>query len=66
MTLGPGKYDEICTLVREQVGGSVVLIVIGGTLGDGMSCQADFETTMGLPDRLERVARQIRESGPFQ
>lgn len=68
MTFGPGKYDDICTMVRQQIGlteesdgGCVVLIVIGGNRGPGFSVQADLESTLLLPDMLEDVARQIRK-----
>lgn len=67
MALGPGKYDDVCTMVTEQVGidvrgGGVIVIVFGGNRGNGFSCQADLATTLALPDVLEEVARQIRES----
>jgi hypothetical protein len=71
MALGPGKYDDVCSLVRERVGitaesgGGVLVIVIGGKHGTGFACQADLTTTMALPDLLESVAKQIRESGAF-
>jgi hypothetical protein len=70
MALGPGKYDDICTMVTEQVGtgergGGVIVIVLGGNRGNGFSCQADLRTTLLLPDMLEEVARQIRESASF-
>lgn len=74
MALGPGKYDELCREIREKVGlggeeipqsGGVVLIVIDGKHGAGFSCQADMDTTLALPDLLERLARQLRERGPF-
>lgn len=62
MALGPGKYDDECTLVRERVGAEgVVVIVMGGDRGNGFSCQADLRTTALLPDLLEKVARQICE-----
>jgi hypothetical protein len=66
MAFGPGKYDDVATRVREDVGlvdgdaGGVIVIVIGGHLGAGFSCQADLETTLALPDMLESIARQIR------
>jgi hypothetical protein len=67
MALGPGKYDDLCTYVREQVGigdegtsGGVMLIVLGGNKGNGFACQADLRTTLLLPDLLEDIARQIR------
>jgi hypothetical protein len=71
MALGPGKYDDLCTMVRERAGiadgavGGVLLIVIGGEHGNGFSCQADFVTTLKLPALLENVAKEIRESGPL-
>lgn len=43
MPLGPGKYDDIVTRIAAEVGitdsgGGVVLLVIGGNKGSGMSC----------------------------
>lgn len=67
MAIGPGKYDDLCTYVREQVGitngGGVIVIVVGGNRGSGFACQSDINTTLALPDVLESVAKQIRESG---
>jgi len=66
MALGPGKYDDACTLVRQHAGiddnsgGGVIVIVLGGKRGNGFSCQADAATTLRLPDLLEEMARQIR------
>jgi len=61
MTIGPGKYDDLCTAVREETNAAgVIVIVIGGTRGHGFSCQADLDTTRQLPDLLESLARQIR------
>ena len=76
MALGPGKYDDLCTLVREKVGlvgtdgeptreGGVVVIVFGGDKGNGFACQTDLQTTLRLPDVLENMAKQIRQSGSF-
>jgi hypothetical protein len=70
MPLGGGKYDDVCTIVSERVGitqhgGGVVVIVLGGNKGNGFSCQADLRTTMLLPDLLENIAKQIRESSSF-
>ena len=36
--------------------------MVGGNRGNGFSCQGDPATTMTLPDMLESVARQMRES----
>ena len=65
MAFGPGKYDDVCTMVSKRVGitdrgGGVVVIVLGGNKGNGFSCQADLRTTLLLPDMLEEIARQIR------
>ena len=66
MPAGPGVYDVECTQIRTSTGArAVLLIVLGGQRGDGFSCQADLVTTVMLPDILERVAREIRASGPF-
>lgn len=70
MPFGPGKYDDLCTEVRKQVGipdsgkgpatSGVLLVVINGNKGDGFSCQASAEALMTLPEVLEDVARQLR------
>lgn len=61
MAFGPGKYDQTCSLVREATKAEgVVLIIFNGVHGNGFSCQASPEVTMGLPDMLEHMARQIR------
>lgn len=66
MALGPGKYDDLCTYVREQTEAKgAIVIVFDGKHGSGFSCQADGPTTLSLPRLLESVARQIRESGPL-
>jgi hypothetical protein len=63
--MGPGKHDALCTYVREQLQmgdiGGVMLIVFAPGQGNGFSCQADFQTTMMMPEILEAVAAQIRE-----
>jgi hypothetical protein len=66
MTFGPGKYDDLCTMVSEKVGivdrgGGVLLIIIGGNRGNGFACQSDLTTLLTLPDILEATAKQIRE-----
>lgn len=62
--LGPGKYDDLCTLVRERAGGDgisgVIVIVMGGNRGTGFSCQADLQTMSILPDILQNVVDQMR------
>lgn len=61
MPLGPGKYDDLCTKVREDTAAdAVVLIVLGGNLGSGFSVQALGEPLSELPILLEHLAKQIR------
>ena len=67
MPLGPGKYDDLATLVLERAGvgaagGGVIVIVLGGNRGAGFAVQADLATTMALPDILENVAAEMRRS----
>jgi hypothetical protein len=59
--MGPGKYDDLCKLVRKRTKASgTVVIVFGGSKGHGFSCQCDLLTMTILPDILEQVARQMR------
>lgn len=60
MAIGPGKYDDICTTIRESVGGSVIVLIKDGVRGSGFSCQADLETLQSLPEILESIAEQLR------
>jgi len=60
MAIGPGKYDSLCTRVREETGAEgVILIVFGGKLGGGFSMQASPELTAATPAILRRVAADI-------
>ena len=70
MPIGPGKYDDLCTLLRERAGigeqgGGVLVIVLGGNRGNGFSCQADLATTMALPELLEADIRARHPAGKF-
>jgi hypothetical protein len=59
--IGPGKYDDECTWVRERTrAAGVILIVADGARGWGFSMQAPLDVTVQLPDMLERMAREIR------
>lgn len=63
MPLGPGKYDDLCTDVRERSAASgAIVIVVGGNRGTGFSCQATLEVLATLPELLETVAREMRQS----
>jgi ribose 5-phosphate isomerase RpiB len=64
MTTGPGKYDDVATMVREKTEAAcVVVIVIDGNHGNGFSVQA---TNLGgmfaaVPIALRMAADQIEE-----
>lgn len=61
MPLGPGKYDELCTKVREETKADTVLvIVLGGEKGSGFSMQtAKMEISVLVPAILRDTAAQI-------
>lgn len=58
---GPGKYDELCTLVRAvaQAEGAI-LLVLDGKFGSGFSAQLPPDKVADMPDLLEEMAREIR------
>jgi hypothetical protein len=58
---GPGKYDRLCTLVRDaaEAEGAVV-IIFNGFLGTGFSVQTRPEIINNLPAILEQAAADIR------
>lgn len=64
MAIGPGKYDEICTIVREDTNArAAVVIILGGRYGSGFSVQAEGrDLTAHLPDLLDELSKQIRDS----
>ena len=40
MPYGPGKYDDVCTVVRETTNATgAIVIVLNGNQGSGFSCQ---------------------------
>jgi hypothetical protein len=59
--IGPGKYNHLCTFVRQSVmADGVVLIVIGGCNGEGFECQFTTpELAVALPAMLRTMADQI-------
>ncbi len=62
MATGPGKYDLLCTMVRNHTEATgVVLVVFGGRQGSGFSVQAPLAVQRELPTILETLARDIRE-----
>jgi hypothetical protein len=62
MAHGPGKYDDLCTEVREKTEAEgVILMVFGGNEGQGFSCQLSPILTHMVPHLLREVADQIEE-----
>ena len=60
MAIGPGKYNDLATIVRERARAEgVVLIVLRGHQGSGFSVQATPEFTLGLPEMLRTLADLI-------
>jgi hypothetical protein len=60
MALGPGKFDDLATLVREQASAlGVIVVVIDAPAGSGFSIQATPEVTARLPELLRYLADEI-------
>lgn len=61
MARGPGRYDDLATLVRERAAAAgVVVIVLQGRYGEGFSVQTlDPTLVSALPNVLRNVADQI-------
>jgi hypothetical protein len=58
--IGPGKYDDLCTYVREQAkAAGVIVIVFEGEKGAGFSVQAPLAMQLQLPSVLRLIATQI-------
>jgi len=64
MPLGAGKYDDLCSQIREQTQATGVLIVVfNGNFGNGFSAQiADPLLLARLPQVLREVAKKIEDS----
>ena len=56
--IGPGKYDEECTALREKTGADAVLLLIfNGSKGNGFACQsADADVFFSIPRLLRNMA----------
>jgi hypothetical protein len=63
MAIGPGKYDDVCTVARETANAEgCILVILDGSQGSGFSCQATIEITVKLPALLRKVADEIEAS----
>lgn len=62
--IGPGKYDNICTIVREKTDAlTAIVIILDGNKGSGFSIQTHrigVVNVDALADMLENIARQLR------
>lgn len=62
MAVGPGKYDRVCTELREAMGAdAVVVIILNGKRGTGFSMQASPQAARAMPDLLEVVVKGMRD-----
>jgi len=60
MALGPGRYDDLCTEVREKAkAAGAILIILEGDRGMGFSVQAKPADLVKLPGVLRHMARAI-------
>jgi len=60
MTIGDGgRYDARCEDLQRALGGSVLLLVIGGGAGSGFSLCVQPEDLAGLVHVLRSTADQI-------
>jgi hypothetical protein len=64
MPIGPGKYDHLCTYVREATQASTaIVIVIGGNNGSGFSIQSLVQLPPDVvANLLDQVSKEIRDS----
>lgn len=65
MPIGPGMYDTLCTVVREQAEArAAIVIVLNGNKGSGFSIQAhESVTPKKLADILQATVDAIRAAG---
>jgi hypothetical protein len=63
MAIGPGKYDQACSMARVFTGArAVALIVLGGEHGSGFSVQTENPRFLELlPDMLRQMAMDIEQ-----
>lgn len=64
MAFGPGKYDDLATVLREETrAAGVVVIVFDGAQGSGFSAQLSPDLTLTLPSILRDIARRMESEG---
>ena len=63
MTEGPGKYDDVATIVRvATMSKAVIVVVFEGKFGSGFSVQSEGgDITKEMPYILRQMAEQIEK-----
>jgi len=63
MPIGPGKYDDLCTKVREEAEAvAAIVVVFRGNLGTGFSIQSESEEVVNrLPSILRAMAAEMEQ-----
>lgn len=57
---GPGKYDDLCTELREKTRAvGAIVIIVEGNQGNGFSVQGPLPVVAQLPQMLRFMADQI-------
>jgi hypothetical protein len=57
---GPGKYDDVCKQVKESTKAkAVLLVVVDGEHGHGISCKMDFIIAQQMPNILRAAADEM-------
>jgi hypothetical protein len=60
--MGPGKYNDICTVVRLATSAECVVVIVGnGNQGSGFAMQAQPTWNQNIVEVLRSVASQIEE-----
>jgi len=63
--IGPGRYDDLCTYVREKSGAPGAIVMVFGEAGrSGFSCHASDDILFDLPAILRSMADQIESDLP--
>lgn len=61
--IGAGKYDDLCTIVREKAEAiAALVIVIGGNKGPGFSAQMPPQLSEEIPKLLRGIADEIEKN----
>lgn len=59
----PGIYDDLCTNLRQETDAdAVIIIIVNGSRGNGISLQSlGTEPINQIPKLLERLIDQVRD-----